>query len=128
MIAIPLNGANIYMASAVAGISVEELEEKKREAQREFEEKNKREWIINFFKKDEEWYTQTLEKIEEINQTLEENLHHKEKIKKMYGWIEPQLKLLVFGQDLKDRAYCHASCVKTIFNNPDTYVKMLNFD
>ena len=118
----------MHLASAMAGVSVEELEAKKREAQRAYEEKNKREWIIDFFKKDEVWYNQTKEKIKSIEQSLEEDLSYKERVKKLYGWIEPQLELLVYGQDLDDREYCHASCVETIFHDPDSYLQKLHFN
>ena len=121
-----LTQKNIHEVAASEGMTAEELDKKMQKAYSDMRARQNRDYAINFFYKDEAWYEETLTKVQEIRETLPDNLSGKEKIKRLYGWIEPQRRLTMPLEC--DMEYAHASCVEMILTNPDLYLKVISWD
>ncbi len=119
---------NIHMVAGASGISVKELDKKMADAFTEFKNNQNKKWSISFFHKDEAWYDETMKKIYEIETSLPKDMEPKERIKKIYGWIEPHRKLTQPLMDEDDKEYVQASTVQLALLNPDLYIKIQNFD
>ena len=114
-----------------AGISVEVFQDTMVKSMLEFKKEQDKQWSYNFFGKNSQWYDETLEKVHRIKESLNDDLSHKEKTIKMYGWIEKNGRKnlsipLMYDKDLPE--YAHAVAVEYILTNPDAYHKMMNWD
>ena len=110
-------------------ISVEELENKRIEAKQKFEDEQNRKWAIAKLGKDEAWYADTIQKIEDIKVTLSKEINYKERTIKLYGWIAdsfPNLNLSIPMQS--DTEYARADCICLILTDPSMYHKITNWD
>lgn len=129
MEAIPLTGNNIYLASAVSGLSVNELVKMRSEAQYRAERKAKREWALDFLGKDEAWYDKAMEKIAAIEKTLPDDIGYREKTIRLYGWIADSVPEISLDIPLEtDTAYARASSIELILTDLDLYKKIINWD
>lgn len=131
-----LNGTRItrqnigYLANE-AGVTVEELHDKMVQSRLDFKKEQDKRWSYEFFGKDNQWYDDTMQKVKKIRESLDDDLSYKEKTIKMYGWIEKNGRKnlsmpLMYDKDLPE--YAHAVTVEYILSNPDTYLKMMNWD
>ena len=124
----PLNGSNIYAASALTGISVAELAKKKNEAMaRSIDEKN-RQYSLNFLDKDEQWYEEAMLKIEAIKSKLPKEMHHKEKTIRLYGWIADTIDRNLTIPMESDNKYARALSVELLLTNLELYEKILRWE
>jgi hypothetical protein len=129
MEAIPLTGDNIYLAAAVSGLSVAELERMKFDAQQQAKEKEQKEWALDFLGKDEAWYDDAMQKIAQIEATLPEGVGYREKTIRKYGWIAdsvPQISLDIPMQT--DTKYARAYSIELILTDLDGYKRVINWD
>ena len=124
----PLNGRNIYTASALTGIPVAELAKKKNEAMIKSKSESDKKWAINFLEKDEQWYEETMVKIEAIRSKLPKDIHHKEKTMKLYAWIADTVTRSLDIPMETDHKYARASSIEMILTNPDLYHKILRWE
>ncbi len=126
---IPLNGQNIYTASASTGIPVEKLQKMVNESAIKHQKAEDKKWAIGTLGKDEEWYDNTMKQIEEMRSTLPDDLDYKEKAKKLYGWIAREVSNVNLSIPMEmDREYSEATCIELILTNPDMYLKILRWD
>jgi len=129
MTPIPLIGNNIYLVSAMTGLSVEEIQKMMREAEIESKKKHDREWAIEFLGKDEAWYDEAMEKIAAIEKTLPKDIDHREKTIRLYGWIADSVPEIPLDIPLEmDSTYARADSIKLIMTNPGLYLKIINWD
>ena len=127
--AIPLCEQNIYAAAAIADISVEELQKMQNESEVKYKKDKDKEWALGKLGKDEEWYDNTMKKVEEIRSTLSDDLDYKEKTKKLYGWIANDVSNVNLSIPMEiDKEYAQAECVELILTNPDMYLKIISWD
>jgi len=127
--AVPLNRANIHLVAAKVNTSVEELLEKRDEAEHLRKEEHDKQWAIDFLGKDEQWYDEAMLKIKEIAATLPDDLHHKERTIKLYGWIAETIKHKALSIPMEtDTEYARADSVEMILTNPKLYLKIINWD
>jgi len=126
---IPLYGQNIYTATALTDISVEELQKSQHESEEKYIKDKDKEWALEKLSKDEEWYDNAMKKIEEIRSTLSDDLNYKEKTKKLYGWIANEVSDVNLSIPMEmDKEYSEAECIELILTNPDMYLKIINWD
>ncbi len=127
--AIPLNRANIHLVAAMVDTSVQELLEKKDEAERLRQEESDKQWAIDFLGKDEQWYDEAMQKIKEIKATLPDGIGYKERTIKMYGWIADTITHKDLSIPLEtDHEYARADSVEMILTNPKLYSKVIRWD
>ena len=127
---IPLNSrSNILMASAITGMSMDKIYDKMYKASVEYKKEKDKEWAIGFFQKDEQWYEATLEKVKQIESTLDENMDYKEKTIKLYGWIAKEVPKRHYSIPTEtNQEYATARCIELILTKPDAYLKILNWE
>ena len=127
---IPLNNrANIALASAITGASVDEINDQIIEASKKRIEEDNKQWAMSFFNKDEQWYDTTLEKVKQIESTLDKNINHKEKTIKLYGWIAQEIPNKHFSIPMEtNHEYATAYCIELILTDPSMYHKIINWD
>ncbi|MCI0501513.1 MAG: hypothetical protein L0Y61_07175 [Epsilonproteobacteria bacterium] len=126
---IPLYGQNIYTAATLADVSVEELLKMKSESESKYKEDKNREWAIAKFGKDEEWFEATMKKVEAIRLTLPDDINHKEKTKRLYGWIAKEVHNVDSSIPMEmDKEYSKAMCIELILTDPDRYLKIIHWD
>jgi hypothetical protein len=128
MNAIPLIGSNIYLASALTGVSVQELDKKIDEARDKRQKDENRKWAIAFLGKDEQWYDEAMKKIETIQSSLPKDIDHKEQTIRLYGWIADSVSKNLTIPMETDHTYARAYCVELVLTNPDLYTKVINWD
>lgn len=129
MKAIPLtNAGNFQTAAAMAGISAEELMQKMFDAQQETKKKNQKEWVLDFLDKDEVWWDETLQKVEEIRASLPKDLDYKKKTIRLYGWIAESLGRQFDIPMEPDRKYADASGIKLLLTDLDAYHRIMNWN
>ena len=125
----PLTRDNIQMVANMTNIPVDALWDQLNHAKADQIREGKIESACNFFGKDRLWYDTTIEMVCEIEKSLPEGMTNKERIVKMWGWIETA----EGTRDLRvpcltDDSYAHAFAVKAILTNYDSYIKMMNWD
>ena len=126
---IPLTGANIYMASAITEMSVDELLKRQREAEHTYKVKHDREWAIEFFDKDDTWYDEVTKKVKDISADLPKDMDHRERTIKLYGWIADMFPNKYFSIPMEmNTKYAAAYCVKLILTNPSGYLQAISWD
>ena len=126
---IPLYGQNIYVAAAIADISVEELQNMQHESEEKYRKDKDKEWALGKLGKDEEWYDNTMKKIEEIRSTLPDDLDHDDRTKMLYGWISKEVSNVDLSIPMEmDKEYAAAECIKLILTNPNMYLKIISWD
>ncbi len=126
---IPLNGQTLYMAAAMADVSVEELLEMNRKSKAQYKKDKDKEWALDKLGKDEAWYEAAMKRIAEVKSTLPDDLNYKEKTKKLYGWIADEVSHIPFSIPMEmDDEYARAHSVELILTNPNMYLKIINWD
>ena len=93
-------------------------------------EQDKR-WAYEFFGKDEAWYDETMQKIEQIKTKLPDDISPNERTVRLYGWIEKNGKKnlslpMMYDKDLPE--FAHAIAVEYALTNPDVYNRAMSWD
>ncbi len=131
MRAIPLTKQNISVVAASIGISTSDLVDEMNKSKLEYSDEQNFKYILSFFNADEEWYEKTKAKIEKIRKTIPDDMDHKIRTIKMYGWIKNETNISGFlSIPLEtDREYSEAHCVEMVFNGEiDIYKKIINWN
>ncbi len=115
-----VTAGNMHTIAGGLDITVEELDEMMSKSYREFRAKQDKEWAIEFFHKDEKWYEETKQKVEEIRKTLPIDISVRDKVIKLYGWIETDKNFTI--PLMTDDEYVRAWCIEMILTNPDQYL------
>jgi hypothetical protein len=122
---------NIHLLADEVGVSAKDLYDEMIDAKLAFKKEQDKIWSYEFFEKDEEWYDDTMQKIQDIRKSFPDDINPKEATIKMYGWIEKNGKKnlsmpMMYDKDYPE--YAHAVAVEFILTNPDSYHKMMNWD
>jgi hypothetical protein len=127
---IPLNNrANIALASATTGVSIDEINDKIIDAAKLAQQKENKQWAISFFDKDEQWYDKTLEKVQQLNSALDKDMDYMQKTIKLYGWIAKEIPEQYFSIPMQtNQEYATARCIELILTNPSEYLKIISWD
>jgi len=130
MIAIPITSNNLHCVATSVGISADELQSKVEKSKLDYKKEQDMKYILDFFNADEQWYLETKEKVNEIDKSLPEDLDHKERIIKMYGWIKNDTKISgSLNIPFRNPEYGAASSIEMVFNGQiDMYLKIINWD
>ena len=121
--------ANIALASEMSGLSADEISKMTISAAKKKQKSDEKQWAIEFFDKDEEWYESTLKKVEEISLTLDSDINRKEKCIKLYGWIAYEIPQKKFSIPMEmNREYATAQSIKLILTDLSCYHKIINWD
>jgi hypothetical protein len=127
--AFPLTRDNIHLVAGTMNIPAADLWDQLNHAKSNHIREGKIEAACSFFGKDRIWYDTTMEKVREFEKMLPEGISNKERIIKMYGWIEGPKRT----GDLRipfqmDHRYAHALAVEAILTDYDSYIRMTNWD
>ena len=124
-----LTRQNMHIIASEMNISVEELENKRIKAKQNFQDEQDKQWAIAKLGKDEAWYADAIQKIEDIKATLPNDIDYRERTKMLYGWIAesvPNLNLSIPMES--DIEYARADCISLILTDPSMYHKITNWD
>ncbi len=122
---------NLQMLASQEGISAVQMYDEMINAQLAFRREQNKRWSYEFFGKDEQWYDETMEKIQEIRELLPEDMNPIEATIKKYGWITKNGKKNLSMPMMFDEAYteyAHAVAVEYALTNPNSYLRAMNWD
>ena len=122
---------NIHLLADEVGVSAKDLYDDMVDAKLALKREQDKKWSYGFFRKDERWYDDTMQKIQDIRESLADDINPKEATIKMYGWIEKNGKKNLSMPMMSDKdypVYAYAAAVEFILTNPDSYHKMMNWD
>ena len=126
------NSRDIMVASEVSGISPAEIEKKKQEALYNTKRESEIQWAIDHFNKDREWFDKTMQKINDLKESVSKELSFREQTIEVYGWIANELdKNIVSSFSIpleKNRQYTIAHSIELILTEPSLYNKIINWD
>ncbi len=126
--ALPLTGSNIAMAAAMAGVETQEVIEQLRESESRAYDAQVRRYASQIMGQDEAWYDETMDKINEIAETLSPDMDNKERMLALYGWVRPKngnlMGIIMSKCDIE--THCHA--VSIIMHQPYLYDKINSWD
>jgi hypothetical protein len=125
---IPLSNNNIYIAAALAEVEVEEVVEQLNTAYSRHYDATIRHQAAEIMGYDEQWYDETMAKIDEISKTLSEDMDRKECEVALYGWVRPKNGQMLTIIMSKNDIYTHAYAVKIILHQPYLYDKINSWD
>ena len=128
-IAIPVNSLNIYTVAAQVNLSASELYDKMDESKNAYKKRCDKEWAVRYLSKDENWFDEAEQKIEQIRKSLPEKMDDKERTIKLYGWIADTVEQGQLQKPLTDNTeYSRADSVCLIMTNPDLFNKICRWD
>ena len=123
---------NIHLLSNEVGISAKDMYNDMVDAKLAHKRTEDNRWSYEFFRKDAKWYDETMKKVQEIRERLNEDMNPKEATIKMYGWItrsngEKDLSMpMMYDESYPE--YAHAIAVEYILTNPDSYHSAMNWN
>lgn len=122
---------NIHMLADEVGISAKDLYNDMVDAKLAHKRAEDKRWAYEFFRKDEQWYDKTIDKVRNIRESLPKDMNHIEATIKMYGWIEKNGKKelsmpMMYEKDYPE--YAHAVAVEYVLTRPDSYHSVMNWD
>lgn len=128
-IAVPLNSRNIHAVAAQANISASDLYDKMLESKIDYKKQCDKKWAIRYLRKDEKWFDEAEEKIDQIRKSLPEGMDNKEQTIKLYGWIADTVAQALLSLPLTENSeYSRADSVSLIMTNPDLFNKIRRWD
>ena len=130
MQSIPLTKNNLHNISIVTGIDSDILDNKIMLSLEEQQKKSNIQRFLDFVNQDTTWYIEAVKKINSIKETLPRDISHQERTIRTFGWIVDLLPPHRNSQIpfVKDAQYSKAWSVELMFENPDSYEKMLRWD
>ncbi len=122
---------NIHMLADQVGVSAKDLYNDMVDAKLAHKRAEDKRWAYEFFRKDEQWYDETMDKIRNIRDSLPKDMNPIEATIKMYGLIEKNGKRelsmpMVYEKDYPE--YAHAVAVEYILTRPDSYHSAMNWN
>jgi len=122
---------NIHQLADEVGVSAKDLYNDMVDAKLAHKRAKDKRWAYEFFRKDEKWYDETMEKVRNIRESLPKDMNPTEATIKMYGWIEKNGKKelsmpMVSKKDYPE--YAHAVAVEYILTNLDSYHSAMNWN
>ena len=122
---------NIHQLADEVGMSPKDLYNDMVDAKLAHKRAEDKRWSYEFFRKDEQWYDETMEKVRNIRESLPKNMNPIEATIKMYGWIEKNGKKelsmpMMYEKDYPE--YAHAVAVEYILTNLNSYHSAMNWN
>ncbi len=130
-IGIRLARNNIHMLADEVGVSAKDLYNDMVDAKLAYKRAEDKRWAYEFFRRDEKWYDETMQKVQEIKKNLPKDISHIEETIAKYGWITKNGKknLIMPMMTNKDYPkYAHAITVEFILTRPDSYHSAMNWN
>ena len=129
---IRLTRNNIHLLADEVGVSAKDLYNDMVDAKLVYKRSEDKRWAYEFFSKDEKWYDETMEKVQEIRGKLVDDANPIEATIQMYGWItrsngKKDLSMpMMYDENYPE--YAHAIAVEYILTNPDSYHSAMNWN
>ena len=123
---------NIHMLADQVGVSAKDLYNDMVDAKLAHKRAEDKRWAYEFFSKDEKWYAETMEKVQEIRESHDASINPIEATIEMYGWIsrsngKKDLSMpMMYNENYPE--YAHAIAVEYILTNPDSYHSAMNWN
>ncbi len=128
---IRITSQNIHLLANEVGVSAEEFHNEMMDAKLSLRKEQDKRWAYEFFGKDDEWYDETMKKVQKIRESLPNNLNPIESTIAKYGWIEKNGKKelsMPMVYDERYPAYAHAVAVEYILTNLSSYHSAMNWN
>ncbi|HIP11538.1 MAG TPA: hypothetical protein EYG73_02350 [Arcobacter sp.] len=126
-----ITGRNIHLLADEVGVSTKDLHSEMLDAKFAFRREQDKRWAYEFFGKDEKWYSETMQKIRNIRESLPSYMNPIEATIKQYGWIEKNGKKelsMPMMYNEKYPEYAHAVAVEYILTNLSSYHSAMNWN
>ena len=122
---------NIHQLANEEGVSAAEIYNKMVDSKLSFRREQAKRWAYEFFRKDENWYDETMQKVRNIKEILPKDMNPIEATIKKYGWIEKNGKKelsmpMIYNEKYPE--YAHAAAVEYILTNLSSYHSAMNWN
>lgn len=129
---IRLTRDNIHLLADEVGVSAKDLYNGMVDAKLTHKRAEDKRWAYEFFSKDEQWYDETMKKVREIRDSLDDDINPIEATIQIYSWItrgngKKDLSMpMMYEEDYPE--YAHAVAVEYILTNQDGYHSAMNWN
>ncbi|NOR56613.1 MAG: hypothetical protein GQ531_10475 [Sulfurovum sp.] len=129
---IRLTRDNIHLLAGEVGVSAKDLYNDMVDAKLAHRRAEDKRWAYEFFGKDEKWYDETMKKVHEIKESLDDGINPIEDTIKKYSWVtrsngKKDLSMpMMYEEDYPE--YAHAISVEYILTNLNSYHSVMNWN